>query len=183
MLIETAHAATEAAATAESAGGIGALGLDVRLFLAQLVNFGVLVFVLWKWAYVPLMKKMDERAKKIQDGLDFAKQATEDLNAIGAERTKMSQEAKAEAHALIEDASAKAEAVRKQRLAESAAEIERMVADAKVRIGQEREATVEALKTEMGELVALAARKLALGLDEASRKELITKAIKDIGKA
>ena len=43
--------------------------------------------------------------------------------------------------------------------------------------------TVEALKEEMGELVTLATRKLALGMDEASQKDLVKKAIKDIGNA
>jgi len=183
MLIETAHAATEAATTVEATGGIGALGLDVRLFLAQLLNFGILVFVMWKWVYVPLMKKMDERSKTIKDGLDFATQATAELNDAAAERAAIVREARIEAHALLEDAAAKAESLRKEKIAQSAVEIDKMVADAKVRIGQERESTVESLKAEMGELVTLATRKLALGMDEATQKDLVKKAITDIGKA
>lgn len=182
MLNETAHAATEAATAAEAAGGIGALGINVKLFLAQLLNFGVLVFVMWKWAYTPLMRKMDERAKKIQDGLDFAKQATEDLNAVAAERTTIIRDARIEGHALLEEASAKAEELRKEKIAQSAVEIDKMVADAKVRIAQEREATVSALTSELGALVALATRKVALGTDEKTREALVAKAIEEIGK-
>jgi F-type H+-transporting ATPase subunit b len=182
MLIETAHAATEAVTTAEAAGGIGALGLDLKLFLAQLLNFGILVFVMWKWVYVPLMKTMDERSKKIQDGLDFAAQATTELNEAAAERAAVIRDARIEAHALLDDAAAKAELLRKEKIAQSAVEIDKMVADAKVRMAQEREATVSALTSELGALVTLATRKVALGTDEKAREFLVAKAIEDIAK-
>jgi F-type H+-transporting ATPase subunit b len=180
-MIESAQTAAEAVQATEAAGGIGALGVNLKLFLAQLVNFGVLVFVMWKWVYGPLMKKMDERTKKIQDGLDFAKQATEQLNDAEAERTKTMRQAKAEAYTLMEDAAAKAESYRKEKVAQTGVEIERMVDDAKVRLSQERDATYESLKTEIAGLVALATKKIALGMDEKSKEKLVTQAIKDIG--
>ena len=49
---------TEAKQVAESAGILGPLGVDVKLFIAQLVNVGVVLFVMWRWVYKPLLKVM-----------------------------------------------------------------------------------------------------------------------------
>lgn len=182
-MTETVHTATEVAHVAEAAGGIGALGVNLKLLLAQLVNFAVLLVVMWKWVYTPLMRKMDERAERIKDGLDFAHQATKQLEDLGAERDRIVREAKAEAHALIEDAALKAEYVRKTKAAETAADIEKMLADAKARMALEREATFEALRDDVTRLVTLATRKVAEDVGDAERSRLVAKAIEDVGNA
>ncbi|MFH1973819.1 MAG: F0F1 ATP synthase subunit B [Patescibacteria group bacterium] len=180
-MTEPIHAAAEAAQAVEASGGIGALGINAKLLLAQLVNFSVLLFVMWKWVYTPLLKTMDARAKKIQDGLDFAKQASLQLKEIDEEHRRMLREAKAEAHALIEDAALKAEAVRKSKTTETASEIEKMLADAKTRMAQERDATFEVLRNDIAQFVTLATKKVVEGMDEKQRSSLVTKAIGDVG--
>ena len=42
-----------------------ALGLDLRIFIAQFINFAVLVFVLYRFAYNPILKLLEERKEKI----------------------------------------------------------------------------------------------------------------------
>ena len=41
----------------------------------QLANFAIVAFAVWKLAYKPLLAKMDEREKKISDGLAFSENA------------------------------------------------------------------------------------------------------------
>lgn len=179
-MIEPVHVAAEAV---EASGGIGSLGINAKLLIAQLFNFSVLLFVMWKWVYKPLMRTMDERSKKIQDGLDFAKQAGSRLTEIDAERVRMIREANAEAHALIEDSVHKAEALRKTKAAETASDIEKMLADAKMRMAQEREATFEVLRNDVAMLVTQATRKVAEGMDDTERSRLVAKAIDEVGNA
>lgn len=99
--------------------------INLGQVLFQALNFGVILFVLTKFLYKPLMKLLDERAKKINDGLAAAeknlKNATETEKSVKAElaRAKKSgagiiseaeKEAKAKAAQIIDDARAKAKA-------------------------------------------------------------------------
>lgn len=55
---------------------LNALGIDWKILLAQFVNFAVLVFVLWKFAYKPIFKFLEDRKNKIEEGIKNAEQAT-----------------------------------------------------------------------------------------------------------
>ncbi len=159
---------------------LGTLGIDWKLFLAQLINFGIVVFVMWKWVYTPLLAMMDKRTKEITDGLKNAKDAKKNLTEAEAERDRLVQEARAAGHALLEDAQAKAEALRQSKLAETKQEIEKVVTEAKERISGERDAAFSALQKDIADMVALATEKVALELDDKQQHTLITKAINEI---
>jgi F-type H+-transporting ATPase subunit b len=45
------------------------LGLDIKLLIAQMINFGILLYLLSRFVYKPIMKILDERAKEIQEGI------------------------------------------------------------------------------------------------------------------
>src|SRR3990167_360095 len=66
---------TQLAAEAAKTDVLGTLGINWKLFMAQLVNVGIVIFVLSKWVFKPLVKLMDDRVKKIDDGLAHAKEA------------------------------------------------------------------------------------------------------------
>ena len=59
------------------------LGIDWRLLIAQLVNFSILVIILYKLLYKPVLKVLNDRKEKIEQGLKDAKSLGEEL-----ERTK-----------------------------------------------------------------------------------------------
>lgn len=58
------------------------LGLDWKLFLAQIVNFGILFFVLSKFIYKPISKLLEERKKKIEESLLNSKKIEERLEKL-----------------------------------------------------------------------------------------------------
>src|SRR3990167_8006954 len=80
-LFNIAQAAAEA--TAESAGGIGSLGINLKLFIAQLINFGIILLVLWKWVFTPVAKKLTERTEKIEKSLNDADRITKEKEDFG----------------------------------------------------------------------------------------------------
>ena len=47
---------------------LGNLGINGKLFMAQLINFAILFFILRKFAYQPILKVLDERKDKIDKG-------------------------------------------------------------------------------------------------------------------
>jgi F-type H+-transporting ATPase subunit b len=67
------------------------LGIDWKLFLSQMVNFFILLAVLWAFVYKPLLKVIKERNKKIKEGLDKAEEADvrlKNIDNIGKEKIK-----------------------------------------------------------------------------------------------
>ena len=63
------------------------LGIDWKLLIAQIINFLVLLFVLWKFAYGPILAILDKRTKKIEQGLKDAEASRKKL-ADSEERQK-----------------------------------------------------------------------------------------------
>ena len=69
-------------------------GLEARLFLFQLVNFLIIVFVLKKFLFAPLKKMLDERKRKIEQSLQDAENAKIILGNAAEEKKKILAEAK-----------------------------------------------------------------------------------------
>lgn len=164
----------------ESTGILGTLGLDLNKFIGQLVDFAIVVFVMWRWVYKPLLKMMDTRSAEIEKGLSDAQSAREQVENTKTETENILQAARAEAHALVEEARTQAEANRKEKMAQTRTEIEKIAIEAKQQIRSEREAAFDALKSEIGILIAAATKKIAAGMDEKQQKQLIDRAIQDL---
>lgn len=163
-----------------STGLLGSLGIDLWRFIAQLVNFSIVLAVMWKWVFIPLLSIMDKRAKEIADGLQNAKNAESALNDAQAEKERIVSSARAEAHALLEETRAKADAVRAEKMALAKTEIEKAVDEAKERIKGEKQAAFDSLKAEIGTLVAQATEKVAGNVGEKDRRTLIEKAVSEM---
>src|SRR5581483_2231836 len=56
---------------------LGTLGINWKLFLAQLINFGIVLFIFWRWVVTPLGKTLTDRQNRIEQGLKNADQTEE----------------------------------------------------------------------------------------------------------
>jgi F-type H+-transporting ATPase subunit b len=164
-------------------GILGSLGINGKMFLAQLVNFSIVVIVMWKWVYTPLLSVMDKRTKEIADGLANARQADQRLKDAAVEKERLIREAKGESHSILEETRDKAEAIRKTKLEETKREIEKIADEAKSQISAERKASYDALQRDVASLVTAATAKVVSGFDESAHRDLIAKAIKDVSAA
>src|SRR3989338_9915830 len=101
-IVAVAIAAESAAETSGGLAGVAAtLGLNGKLFLAQLINFGLLVLILWRLLYKPLVSFMETRAKRIVEGLDNAKRYDEKLKELESERQNVLVKADREAQKIL----------------------------------------------------------------------------------
>ncbi len=165
----------------EQANFITTLGLDWKLFLAQIVNFSVIAFVLWKWAWKPLVKLLDERSEKIAKSLEDAKRIEEELRKTHERREQILLEAKKEAQSILEIATKNVDALRAEMTAKARSETEKIVADAKLAIAHEKEKMLTEVKTYVADLVILASEKvLQEKIDSKKDKELVEAAIKQL---
>src|SRR3990167_6951375 len=76
-------------------------GIEWKLLLAQLVNFGVLFFVLRKFAYGPLLGMLRERREKIAEGMRAAEESQQKLAEANREKDALLGEARKESVSLI----------------------------------------------------------------------------------
>ena len=163
------------------AGALGSLGVDGKLFLAQLLNFGVVLLVMWKWVYTPLLKVMDERSKKIEQGLKDATDAAALRRSADEERDTIVLAARADAKRIVEEAAANADTERVAATARTKTEVERIVTQGKERLAMEKETLMASVRAEAADLVTAVAEKvLREKLDAAADKKLIKDALKDI---
>ena len=110
------------------------LGVDGPKLIAQLINFGIVLLVLWKFAYKPVLEMLENRRQKIAQSMDEAEQIKTELAETQAERDKVMAEANQRAEKLIADAKEAAKQV-------GEAEGQRAVKQAEEIIRKAREAT------------------------------------------
>jgi F-type H+-transporting ATPase subunit b len=165
----------------ESAGIAATLGLNYKLFLAQLVNFGLIVLVIWKFVYGPLIKAMDERTSKIDQGLKDAAEAKSMLANTEAEREKVITESRLKAKEIIEAAETDGKKRQDEMVSRAKAEVERVVAEGKQRLRDQETAMIEEAKSELSELVLKATEKVTgEKMDPSKDGELVKKALENV---
>ena len=137
--------------------------------IAQILNFLVLVFVLAKFAYKPVVKIMDERKNKIASDLEAAENAKTDAEAVKAEYAAKLAEAKQEAQAIIDAARKTAQAAHDKIMADTKAEQDQVVATAKEAIAMEKKKAMDDIRVQVINLSMIAASKIVeqkLGSEE-----------------
>jgi len=109
------------------------LGLDPRIFLAQLISFSIVFFVLWKYAYGPIFSMLQTRRDKIAEALANAEKIKSDVAQTEAERQKILADAGDKANKLIDEARQAAARVREQETQKAISEAGQIVIKARSR--------------------------------------------------
>jgi F-type H+-transporting ATPase subunit b len=157
----------------EPTGGLATFGLDGKIFFAQLANFLVVLFVLKRFAWGPIVQRLEMRSKKIEEGMKDAEEAARRLKSADAERSAALAATKAEAARIVDQARADAEAMRIELVGKAKGEVERVVVAGKAQLKAEQEAMKTEFKREVAEFAVEAAKKiLAEGVDKASSERL-----------
>jgi F-type H+-transporting ATPase subunit b len=152
---------THFAATETAEGGIaGALGIDWKMLIIQIIAFLVLLWLLSKFVYPWLMKSVDERQASIEAGAKAANEAQEKAAKAEKDVAKLLDEARSQAHDIV--LTAKEEATAAIEAAESKAKqrAEVIVASAHEQISKDVIAAKKELRNETIDLVALATEKV-----------------------
>jgi len=159
-------------------GLIKALGIDGRILLAQLFNFALLVFILWRYAYKPVLNILEERRSKIEQGLNDAETAAEKLKQAEENSRQVMIAARQEAAQLLEKAQHQAE-LRQQEIVRKAQEdIGIMMEKEREKIEAEKKSVLAELK---GELILLGLKSfLHENVDDKRDKEAIDRLVKDL---
>lgn len=156
------------------------LGLNLPGLVAQFVNFGVLLFILWKFVYPPVLRMLDERRARIQESLEAADRMR--VQALDAERLVQAQldEARREGRQLVEQAQAIASRIQDDARTQAQAEIETMRARALADIELQRDSAIASLRREFADITVSAAEKVInQSLDRSAHQRLIEEVLAD----
>lgn len=155
------------------------LGLNTTWLLAQIVNFGLLLFILWRFAYKPVLKMLDDRKQKIQASLDYAEQVKRDAANQQKEFEKKLDETRREIQAASAAASQAGEKEREVILAQARDEARKLVEQAKSQIDYERKQMLSDLREEVVRLSMLTSQKvIGQSLDEKAHHRLVDEFLK-----
>lgn len=171
-------------AAAAAAGGEGGLiNLDKSLII-QAINFLLLLFILTKLLYRPLLAKMEERSQAIKKSLDEAQAARAEAQKQREEHAARIQAAHAEAQA-IRAAALKEAADEQRRLVDAArAEASRLVEGARAEMEQDIRRARQELRQEVGDLaVAVAERLIKKSLRDEDHRRIVQEALATLERA
>jgi F-type H+-transporting ATPase subunit b len=155
---------------------------DTGLFIFQTVAFLLLLFLLGKFAWKPILSGLKEREETIESALLSAEQAKKDMEALQADNEKLLAEARAERDSLLKEAVAAANNIKEEAKEETSKITARMIEDAKASIDNEKRAALAEVKSTVAELSLEITEKILrreLG-DQKSQKALVEDYMKDL---
>ncbi|MEK7452295.1 MAG: F0F1 ATP synthase subunit B [Patescibacteria group bacterium] len=144
----------------EPTSGIATLGINPQIFLAQLFNFVVVLLVLWKFAYKPLVKILDDRSKKIEDSLNMSKDVALRVSALEKDQKNLIANAKSDAAQILDMARTEAETRKQEMLASAKTEVERVVLQGKEQLRAEKINMIREAKAELIQIAVAATKKI-----------------------
>jgi F-type H+-transporting ATPase subunit b len=156
------------------------LGIDLSALIAQLVNFLILFALLYMFAYKPILRMFDERARRIKESVEQADQVKEQAAQAEEENRKKLEAAAREGQEAIARAMRAGEESRQRAQEEAREEAAALLEKARADIQREREEVIGEVRQEFAGLAVSAAEKvIEKSLDEEAHRELIEKVLED----
>ena len=136
------------------------LGIDWKLLIAQIINFLVLLVILYKFLYKPVFKILHDREEKIEKSLRQAETIEKNLFESEAEKAKIVAEARNEAGRVIAESKKTAEKIRNELINQAKLDALNTLEQGKKQLTVERETMFKELKGEVADMVGAATEKI-----------------------
>ena len=158
--------------------GLTALGFNLPVLLAQVVNVIVLFVILYLVAYKPMMRMLDERSRRIKESLAQADSVREQATHAELEVKKQLEAASRDGQEKIARAVRIGEEVKQKAQQEARQEAEALITRARSEIHRERDEAIDEVRKEVADLTILAAEKVIdQSLDKKAHRRLIDKVL------
>ena len=162
-------------------GGFSSLGISLPLLLAFVINFIILLILLRKFLYRPVLKMLDERTQKVKESMDWAEAIKRDYEQAKVEVQKQIEKGRQEAQAIIAQAVQKGETLKEEARREASGQAKVIVEKARAELEAERDRMVEDLRKEFVSLLILASEKvIRQTLDKEKQSRLIEETLAQI---
>lgn len=152
------------------------------LTLFTWITFLVLLALLSRYGWQPILEAISERENRIREDLSEAEQQRTEAEELLEQRQQALNEARAEAREIVEEGREKGEQVREDIIAEAENEAESMLESARSTIEQERREAFQSVRRDVGDLaVRLAEKILREEIDEEDHSRLIDEFMDEVG--
>lgn len=139
---------------------VSVFGINWKLLLIQGVNFGLLLAVLYKFLYKPVLNMVDVRRVKIENAVKNAEKAEAELGLVEAEKAHILREATQKGDVIIDAAKKHAETEEYTMIKDAQRKVVHMLNEAERRVAREHEEMVEKAEREVARMAVLAAEKV-----------------------
>lgn len=157
------------------------LGIDWRLLIGQIINFLVVLLILYKFAYHPILNMLKKREEKIAKSLSDAQKIEENLKQAEVQKNEIAIQARKEAEEMIKKTETAGEKLMAELAEKAQSEAEKIMAKAKKQIEEEKSKMLSEVKKYTVDLVVAVTEKiLAEKITDKKDRELIEGSIKDI---
>lgn len=154
---------------------------DLGLFFWMMITFLIVLFLMTKFAWKPIMKMIKDREASIDDALKSAEKAKAEIASMQADNERLLNEARRERDAMLKEARDMKDAIVGEAKGKAKAEADKLLATAREAIQNEKMAAITDLKNQVAQLsIDIAEKMLKRELSSDSKqKELISDLLKD----
>ena len=155
-------------------GGFSSLGINLPLLVAFLINFAVLFILLKIFLYKPILKMLDERAKKTQEGMELAEATKKEYEQAKAEVQRQIEKGREEGQTIVAQAVQAGERLKGESREEAVKQAQTIIDRTRAELATERDQLVGRLRKEFVDISIAAAEKVIKEtLDKEKHKKLI----------
>lgn len=159
------------------------LGVESKLLLAQIVNFSIIIFILSKLLYKPILDILDKRKAEIQKGLELTQKMQNEHEALQVKQQKILEEARRDAKKVIDEAVKQARDKEKEILSQAHVQSQSIIDKAGEEVRQLHDKLKVDLKKEAVDLaVVMTKRVIGSVLKSDDQHRIIAQNIKDLKK-
>src|SRR5947209_5756749 len=168
------HMAVHALILAQGGNLFTGLGINTFAFISQLVSFGIVFLLLWRWGFPAIMRTMEKRQAVIREGVENAERAKHDLEDATARAEQVLNDARRQAQETIAQASKAAEREAQRIEEEAHARAEQISQQQVARIQQEAARAREELSRLVVNLsISAAGKVISKSVDSSDNRRLV----------
>jgi F-type H+-transporting ATPase subunit b len=165
----------------EEDGGNDLISVVPGLMIWTVITFGIVFFVLRKFAFGRIQGMIDQRRDRIREALDEADRARTEARALVEENRQLIAQARSQSEEILQEARRIGEDQRRRALADAQADLERRLEENRKAIEAENQRLVEQIRREVVELTLVASEKVTgKVLDADDQRRLIDDAVGEI---
>ncbi len=156
---------------------------DIGVIFWTVVTFLVVLFILGKFVWKPIIKAIDEREKSIKEDIEKAQKSREEAEELIAKQKELLEEARKESSMMFEEGKRAAEKVRVDMLEQAKRAEREIVEQGRKKVEQEARIAIQGIKEQTADLAIAAAKKLIVSsMGEKEQKKLVEDYIKELSK-
>lgn len=159
------------------------LGINPTLLLAQVVNFLILLALLARFVYKPMLKLMRNRQKRIEEGLELARTMEEEREKLAQTRQEVLDKANEKAEKIVAKARTNADKERERLLEEARLEAKKLIEEGLKILEAKQEEAQTKMQQDIAELaITLSERLLREKIDRKKQKQVLKEQIEELRK-